>query len=160
MAVVVSSLILHRFPLTIDSELAFTAFHRQFQKKSYIPMSGQIFDASLVPAPKQRNTEGEKQAVKEGKSAREIRPDEPAKAAQKDVDARWTLKIGSKVRYRPDGTFATDDRDAGLRLKVAHHHRPALRLHPGERGHLCIACRRPDAAEAGDDGQHVIRGLG
>jgi len=79
------------------------AFDWQLQKKGYIPMSGQIVDASLVPAPKQRNTEGEKQAVKEGKSAREIWPDEPAKAAQKDVDARWTLKIGGKVRYRPDG---------------------------------------------------------
>lgn len=27
-----------------------------------------------------------------------------AQAAQKDVDARWTLKIGGKIRYRPDGT--------------------------------------------------------
>lgn len=80
------------------------AFDWQLHKKGYIPMSGQIVDASLVPAPKQRNTEGEKQAIKEGKSAREIWPDEPAKAAQKDVDARWTLKIGGKVRYRPDGT--------------------------------------------------------
>jgi len=26
------------------------------------------------------------------------------KAAQKDTSARWTLKIGGKVRYRPDGT--------------------------------------------------------
>jgi hypothetical protein len=80
------------------------AFDWQLHKKGYIPMSGQIVDASLVPAPKQRNTEGEKEAIKEGKSAREIWPDEPAKAAQKDVDARWTLKIGGKVRYRPDGT--------------------------------------------------------
>jgi hypothetical protein len=23
---------------------------------------------------------------------------------QKDVDARWTVKIGGKIRYRPDGT--------------------------------------------------------
>lgn len=45
-----------------------------------------------------------KEAIKAGKSAREIWPDEPAKAAQKDVDARWTLKIGGKVRHRPDGT--------------------------------------------------------
>ncbi len=80
------------------------AFDWQLQKKGYIPMSGQIVDASLVPAPKQRNTEDEKTAVKEGKSAQEIWPDEPNKAAQKDVDARWTLKIGGKVRYRPDGT--------------------------------------------------------
>lgn len=80
------------------------AFDWQLQKKGYIPMAGQIVDASLVPAPKQRNTEGEKAAIKAGKSAREIWPNEPAKAAQKDVDARWTLKIGGKVRYRPDGT--------------------------------------------------------
>ncbi|MEP2760974.1 MAG: transposase, partial [Hyphomicrobiales bacterium] len=80
------------------------AFDWQLQKKGYIPMSGQIVDASLVPAPKQRNSEPEKAAVKEGKSARQIWTNEPNKAAQKDVDARWTLKIGGKVRYRPDGT--------------------------------------------------------
>jgi transposase, IS5 family len=80
------------------------AFDWQLHKKGYIPMSGQIIDASLVPAPKQRNTEGEKEAIKAGQSAAEIWPDEPNKAAQKDVDARWTLKIGGKVRYRADGT--------------------------------------------------------
>lgn len=67
-------------------------------------MAGQIVDASLVPAPKQRNTEAEKVAIKEGKSAREIWPDEPSKAAQKDSNARWTLKVGGQIRYRPDGT--------------------------------------------------------
>ncbi len=80
------------------------AFDWQLRKKGYIPMAGQIVDASLVPAPKQRNTEAEKQAIKDGRSADEIWPDEPNKAAQKDVDARWTLKVGGKVRYRPDGT--------------------------------------------------------
>lgn len=73
------------------------AFDWQLHKKGYIPMSGQIVDATLVPAPKQRNTEGEKEAIKDGKAADEIWPDEPNKAAQKDVDARWTLKIGGKV---------------------------------------------------------------
>lgn len=66
-------------------------------------MAGQIVDASLVPAPKQRNTEEEMAAVKAGKSAKEIWPDQPNKAAQKDVDARWTLKIGGRIRYQPDG---------------------------------------------------------
>ncbi len=106
------------------------AFDLQLRKKGYIPpfgdcrqspagrrMSGQIVDASLVPAPKQRNTDGEKEAVKAGKSAKEIWPDEPNKAAQKDTNAPlswfagkplpgsgWTLKVGGKVRYRPDGT--------------------------------------------------------
>ena len=80
------------------------AFDWQLKKKGYVPMSGQIVDASLVPAPKQRNTEAEKAAIKEGKSAREIWPDEPNKAAQKDTNARWTLKVGGKLRHRPDGT--------------------------------------------------------
>lgn len=62
-----------------------------------------IVDASLVPAPKQRNTQGEREAVKAGKSAADIWPDQPAKAAQKDTSARWTLKIGGKIRYRADG---------------------------------------------------------
>ncbi|SEK07719.1 Transposase domain, partial [Sphingobium sp. AP50] len=39
------------------------AFDWQLQKKGYIPMSGQLVDASLVPAPRQRNTEGEREAI-------------------------------------------------------------------------------------------------
>lgn len=66
-------------------------------------MSGQIVDASLVPAPKQRNTDGKKEAIKAGQLAKDIWPDEPDKAHQKDTNARWTLKIGGNVRYRPDG---------------------------------------------------------
>jgi IS5 family transposase len=80
------------------------AFDWQLHKKGYIPMAGQIVDASLLPAPKQRNTEDEKAAIKAGKSAADIWPDKPNKAAQKDTQARWTLKIGGKIRYRPDGT--------------------------------------------------------
>jgi hypothetical protein len=94
------------------------AFDWQLRKKRYIPpfgdfrkspagqrIAGQIVDASLVPVPKRRNNDGEKEAVKAGKSAKEIWPDEPNKAAQKDVSARWTLKVGGKVRYRPDSTL-------------------------------------------------------
>lgn len=79
------------------------AFDWQLQKKGYIPMAGQIVDATLVAAPKQRNSDGEKEAIKAGRGAEEIWPDEPNKAAQKDVDARWTLKIGGKVRFDKDG---------------------------------------------------------
>ncbi|MEM1162013.1 MAG: transposase [Pseudomonadota bacterium] len=70
------------------------AFDWQLKKKGYLPMSGQIVDASLVPAPKQRNTEDEKEAIKAGKTAFEIWPDQPDKARQKDVNVRWTLKVG------------------------------------------------------------------
>ena len=51
-------------------------------------MSGQIVDATLLAAPRQRNNEGEKAAIKAGRTAPEIWPEKPAKARQKDVDAR------------------------------------------------------------------------
>ena len=80
----------------------FADFDRQLKERGYLAMGGQIVDATLVAAPKQRNTEPEKAAIKEGKSAAEIWPDEPARAAQKDTDARWTLKF-AKGRPAADG---------------------------------------------------------
>jgi hypothetical protein len=80
------------------------AFEQQLRDAGYLAMGGQIVDATLVPAPKQRNSEDEKAAIKAGKSAKQIWRGKPNKAHQKDVDARWTIKIGGKIRYRPDGT--------------------------------------------------------
>lgn len=85
----------------------FAAFDRQLRERGYLPMGGQIVDATLVAAPKQRNTAAEKDAIKAGKSAAEIWPDQPAKAAQKDTDARWTLKF-AKARALPDGRPGID----------------------------------------------------
>ena len=65
-------------------------------------------DATLVAAPKQRNSDGEKQAIKEGRTADEIWPDEPAKAAQKDTDARRTVKF-SKAKPDADGMVRQRD---------------------------------------------------
>jgi len=50
-------------------------------------MSGQIVDASLISAPKQRNTDAEKKAIKQGCILEEC-TDNPAKLPQNDVDAR------------------------------------------------------------------------
>lgn len=83
-------------------EALFAAFDHELKERGYLAMGGQIVDATLVAAPKQRNNQAEKEAIKEGKSAGEIWPDEPAKAAQKDTDARWTLKF-AKARPTPDG---------------------------------------------------------
>jgi IS5 family transposase len=80
----------------------FDRFDVALRAKGYIAMRGQIVDASLIAAPKQRNTDAEKQAIKEGRI-----PDDwtskPAKLRQKDRDARWTIKF-SKAKERPDGT--------------------------------------------------------
>jgi len=87
----------------------FEQLDRAIRDAGYLPMSGQIIDASLVAAPRQRNTDGEKAAIKAGKTAAEIWPDKPAKAAQKDTDARWTLKTSKgKVKVEADGSVKRD----------------------------------------------------
>jgi hypothetical protein len=69
-------------------------------------MAGQIVDASLVSAPKQRNTDGEKKDIKEGRIPEDWKAN-AAKLRQKDRDARWTLVFG-KARLREDGTRHAD----------------------------------------------------
>ena len=86
----------------------FDAFDKQLQASGYLPMGGQIVDATLVSAPRQRSSKGEKALIKEGKRADEIWPDDPNKAAQKETDARWTVKF-SKAKTKADGRpHATD----------------------------------------------------
>jgi transposase, IS5 family len=80
----------------------FDAFDNRLRTNGYLAMGGQIVDATLVAAPKQRNTQEEKDAIKAGKTADEVWPDKPAKAAQKDVDARWTVKF-AKARIAANG---------------------------------------------------------
>ena len=82
-------------------EALFARFDLAIREAGYIPMSGQIVDASLVSAPKQRNTESEKQDIKAGRVPEEWR-DKPAKLRQKDMDARWTVQFG-KAWMREDG---------------------------------------------------------
>ena len=71
------------------------------QSKGYLAMGGQIADATIVPAPKQRLKDEEKAQIKEGKSADDIW-DNPHKARHKDTDARWSIKY-SKAKTAPDG---------------------------------------------------------
>jgi IS5 family transposase len=73
----------------------FARFDRLLGEKGYLAMGGQIVDATIVEAPKQRNSEGEKQALKEGRNPEEWQ-DNPHKLAQKDRDGRWTVKRGRK----------------------------------------------------------------
>ena len=83
-------------------------------------MSGQIMDATLVAAPRQRNTADEKARIKEGKTANEIWPEKPARARQKDTDAplswfaskplpgnEWTVKF-TKAKPAEDGSKPVD----------------------------------------------------
>jgi IS5 family transposase len=78
-------------------EPLFTLFDQELRAQGYLAMSGQLVDASIVAAPKQRNTKAEKQALREGRVPEDWQ-DKPAKLSQKDRDARWTVKMTKAKR--------------------------------------------------------------
>ena len=90
-----------------ELDALFAELERMINAAGFISRSGQMLDSSPVAAPRQRTNAAEKSAIKEGRTAREIRPGEPAKAAQKDTDARWTVKF-RKAKLRPDGAEQVD----------------------------------------------------
>ena len=83
----------------------FAAFDAWLRGKGYLAMSGQIIDASIIAAPRQRNTDAEKAALKEGRIP-EAWATKPEKLAQKDRDARWTLKRAKARPAKADGAKA------------------------------------------------------
>jgi transposase, IS5 family len=74
-------------------EALFDLFDGYLKAKGYLAMGGQIIDATIVAAPRQRNSRDENEAVKAGKTPEEWEK-QPAKNRQKDKDARWTKKHG------------------------------------------------------------------
>ena len=70
-------------------------------------MSGQIPDATLVAAPKQRNTNYKKADFRVDRIP-QARKDKPAKLSHKDCHARWTLKF-TKAKQQDDGTIPSTD---------------------------------------------------
>ena len=71
----------------------FSLFDSHLKAKGYLAMGGQIIDATIVPAPRQRNSRDDNAAVKAGETPPEWEA-HPAKNRQKDKDARWTKKHG------------------------------------------------------------------
>jgi len=69
----------------------FRMFDRHLQASGFVARKGQIVDASIVSAPKQRNTREENAVIKEGSKPEDW--NEP-KRRQKDTEARWLKKNG------------------------------------------------------------------
>ncbi|PRX31215.1 transposase [Meinhardsimonia xiamenensis] len=100
-------------------ERLFARFDAYLRAAGCLAMSGQIVDASIVAAPRQRMSEEERAIVKGGGTP-EGWKEKPAKLAQKGEpmsaprvrapwanDARWTLKRGRHKR-RPDGSVMAE----------------------------------------------------
>ena len=73
------------------TEQLFADFNTFLRMTGFEAKCGQIIDASIIPAPKQRNTREENQLIKEGGTPEDW--SEPVRR-QKDVDAKWTKKHG------------------------------------------------------------------
>jgi IS5 family transposase len=72
----------------------FLKFDRYLTEQGFHAKVGQIVDATIIPAPRQRNTRDENKQIKAGETPKDWEQN-PAKLRQKDVDARWTKKRGA-----------------------------------------------------------------
>jgi len=137
-------------------ERLFARFDRAVRAAGYIPMSGQIVDASLVAAPKQRNSEEEKQAIKAGRIPDEWK-DKPAKLRQKDREARWTVKY-TKAKPREDGSLPAVD--LAIPLFGYQNHISIDRGFGFIRKRCCCLCRTAVAPWLARQDQHGRWGVG
>lgn len=69
----------------------FALFDEVLRAQGLLASRGKIVDASFVEVPRQRNTRAENAQLKQGQTPENWK-DQPAKLAQKDVEARWTIK--------------------------------------------------------------------
>ncbi len=69
----------------------FEQFDATLSSNGFAAEKGQIIDATIVSAPKQRNRREENKQIKEGETP-ESWDSKPNKKRQKDTDARWTRK--------------------------------------------------------------------
>lgn len=72
-------------------EKLFERFENYLENHGYAAELGSIIDASIVEAPRQRNSRDENRAIKEGKIPESMKSEENS-YRQKDVEARWTKK--------------------------------------------------------------------
>ena len=73
----------------------FERFDATLRQSGYIAMAGQIVDASLIAAPRQRNTQDEKKAIKEGASPT------PGKTSPRSFARRIATRAGPSNTPRP-----------------------------------------------------------
>ncbi len=88
-------------------ERLFDRFDAPLRNAGYLPMLGQILDATLVAAPKLRNTNAEKVDLWAERIPEDWQ-DKLAKLSHKDRHARWTLKF-TKAKRQDDGTIPSTD---------------------------------------------------
>ena len=138
----------------------FERFDATLRQTGYIAMSGQIVDASLIAAPRQHNSENEKQAIKGGRipkglegQARQAAPEGPRCALDGQVHQ------GQAARRRLDAAGRSGD--SAVRLSEPCLDRSRLWLHPPmDRNRRCRLRGPPSARRPPRQEQYGERGLG
>lgn len=110
----------------------FARFDAELKEQGYFALGGQIVDASIVEAPRQRMSKDEKLQIKRG----EVPPWPAAKARHKDVDARWTIKRG-RVKKKPGPELKASERLASDVLIPAFGYKNHINV---DRRHRLIRC--------------------
>lgn len=72
------------------AKAVFEAVQLQLQRRGYLARCGQIIDATLVPAPRQRIDKEDKAALEKGEAPEWT----PEQKRQRDTEATWTKKHG------------------------------------------------------------------
>jgi len=124
-------------------ENLFARFDKHLSKAGYLAMGGQIVDASIIAAPKQRNSDGEKADLKAGKVP-DAWKDKPAKLRQKDRDARWTVKFS---KAKADEEAKTKRRDIAVPTFGYKNHAAIDRRHGFIRGWTVTSASAWDGAQ-------------
>lgn len=124
-------------------EKLFARFDKHLTDAGYLAMGGQIVDATIVAAPKQRNSKEEKDEIKAGKVPQHWK-DKPAKLRQKDRDARWTVKF-SKAKVDEEGK--TQQRDIAIPAFGYKNHASIDRKHGFIRGWSVTSASAWDGAQ-------------
>ena len=86
-------------------EELFDLFDGFLKDKGYLAMGGQIIVATIVSAPKQHNSRGENETIKDGETPKDWKR-KPAKNRQKDKDARWTRRRRTSGRISDTKTIS------------------------------------------------------
>ncbi|MCB1518528.1 MAG: IS5 family transposase [Hyphomicrobiaceae bacterium] len=137
----------------------FARFDKHLSKSGYLaPLGGaslacramkggQIVDATIIQAPRQHNSQDEKAAIKADEIP-EGWKDKPAKLAQKDRDARWTVKYSkAKQPTETPTSAATRQHDIAIPMFGYKNHAGIDRVHGFIRGWTVTSASANDGAQ-------------
>jgi IS5 family transposase len=124
----------------------FARFDKHLSRSGYLAKGGPVVDAAIILAPKQHNSQEEKEAIKADEIPQEWKK-KLVKLAQKDRDARWTVKY-SKAKQPMDTptSAATKTHDIAIPMLGYKNHAGIDRAHGFIRGRTVTSASPHDGA--------------